>query len=44
MRVFLTSLFHTGSIAVYFDSTRETITSSKNQVADDFNSGNAFGE
>lgn len=44
LNVSLTSLFQTGSIAVYFENTRETITSSKNQVSDDFSSGNAFGE
>lgn len=32
-----------GSVAVYFENTRETIRSSKNQVSDDFSSSNAFG-
>ena len=37
-------MFQTGSIAVYFENTRETIRSFKSQVSDDFGSANAFGE
>ena len=42
--VSLISLFQTGSIAVYFENTRETTRSSRSQVSDYFSSGNAFGE